>query len=61
VNNPLGDEGLIALSTGLKMLTKLNIGNSTDDPANYKADPKGLTAVIINLSLLKDLNISNNV
>jgi hypothetical protein len=57
----LGDEGLITLSAGLKMLKKLEIRNSTDDPANYEAGPKGLIAVITDLSQLKHLKIIKSV
>jgi hypothetical protein len=57
----LGDEGMIALSTGIRMVTELYIGNLMDNPVNCRVGPKGLIAMASSLSQLKHLNISNNI
>jgi hypothetical protein len=55
----LGDEGLTALSTGLKMVTSLNICNRTNHLEKWRAGPNGLTAIINSLEQLKYLKIGN--
>jgi hypothetical protein len=57
----LGDDGLTALSTGLRMLTILDISNRMSDLGNCKAGPKGLIALTSNLSQLKYLEMGKCV
>jgi hypothetical protein len=48
----MDDEGLVAVSTNLRMLTILDISNSIDDSGKCGAGPKGVTAVVASLSEL---------
>jgi hypothetical protein len=61
VDNPLRDNGLTALSTGLRMLTCLDIGNQMSDSDDCKAGLKGRITLVGSLTQLTRLRMGRYI